>query len=77
MTKVIHYYDKNYHTQTLTGSRSIHDFAPISVLAPGATASTTLGVDFADTIQPIEFTIMSSLGNNNFIYYKLGLILKF
>ncbi|CAG5059045.1 unnamed protein product [Parnassius apollo] len=48
--------------KTLTGSRAIHEFAAIPSLAPGASASVTMGVDFADSIQPIEFTIMSSLG---------------
>ncbi|KAI5631291.1 AP-3 complex subunit beta-2-like [Phthorimaea operculella] len=48
--------------KTLTGSRAIHDFAPIPVLSPGASANAILGVDFADTIQPIEFTVISSLG---------------
>ncbi|XP_069360315.1 AP-3 complex subunit beta-2 [Maniola hyperantus] len=48
--------------KTLTGARSIHEFAPIPRLGPGATASGTLGVDFADSIQPIEFTVISSLG---------------
>ncbi|XP_037292311.1 AP-3 complex subunit beta-2 isoform X2 [Manduca sexta] len=48
--------------KTLTGSRAIHDFSPVPGLAPGASASATLGVDFADSIQPIEFTIISSLG---------------
>ncbi|XP_063627442.1 AP-3 complex subunit beta-2 [Cydia splendana] len=48
--------------KTLTGSRSIHDFASIAGLAPGASASTTLGVDFQDSIQPVEFTVISSLG---------------
>ncbi|XP_013140343.1 PREDICTED: AP-3 complex subunit beta-1 [Papilio polytes] len=51
--------------KTLTGSRAIHEFAAISSLAPGASASGTLGVDFADSIQPIEFTIISSLGEVN------------
>lgn len=50
------------HKKTLSGTRSVHDFAPISSLSPGDSAATTLGVDFADTIQPFEFTIMSSLG---------------
>ncbi|CAH0725113.1 unnamed protein product, partial [Brenthis ino] len=48
--------------KTLTGSRSIHEFAPIPRLAAGSAASRTLGVDFADSIQPIEFTVISSLG---------------
>ncbi|KPJ04474.1 AP-3 complex subunit beta-2 [Papilio xuthus] len=48
--------------KTLTGSRAIHEFASITSLPPGASATTTLGVDFADSIQPIEFTIISSLG---------------
>ncbi|XP_073960458.1 AP-3 complex subunit beta-2-like [Choristoneura fumiferana] len=48
--------------KTLTGSRAIHEFAPVTVLAPGATASTTLGVDFCDSIQPIEFSVLSSVG---------------
>ncbi|XP_045775482.1 AP-3 complex subunit beta-2 isoform X2 [Maniola jurtina] len=48
--------------KTLTGARSIHEFAPIPRLGPGATVSGTLGVDFADSIQPIEFTVISSLG---------------
>ncbi|CAH2049606.1 unnamed protein product, partial [Iphiclides podalirius] len=48
--------------KTLTGSRAIHEFAAIPSLAPGASAGGTLGVDFADSIQPIEFTIISSLG---------------
>uniref|UniRef100_S4NYB0 Beta3 protein n=1 Tax=Pararge aegeria TaxID=116150 RepID=S4NYB0_9NEOP len=48
--------------KTLTGARSIHEFAPIPRLGPGASASGTLGVDFADSIQPIEFTVISSLG---------------
>ncbi|PZC75046.1 hypothetical protein B5X24_HaOG206817 [Helicoverpa armigera] len=50
------------HKKTLTGSRNIHEFAPIPLLSPSATATVTLGVDFADTIQPIEFTIISSIG---------------
>nr|QHN70708.1 ruby [Limenitis arthemis astyanax] len=49
----------------LTGTRALHDFAPIPRLGPGATASGTLGVDFADSIQPIEFTVASSLGEVN------------
>ncbi|XP_023942899.2 AP-3 complex subunit beta-2 [Bicyclus anynana] len=48
--------------KTLTGARAIHEFAPIPRLAPGASAGGTLGVDFADSIQPIEFTVISSLG---------------
>ncbi|KAM3958383.1 LOW QUALITY PROTEIN: adaptor related protein complex 3 subunit ruby [Aphomia sociella] len=48
--------------KTLTGSRAIHEFAPVQLLGPNASANVTLGVDFADTIQPIEFTIASSLG---------------
>ncbi|XP_063539803.1 AP-3 complex subunit beta-2 isoform X1 [Cydia strobilella] len=52
----------NINKKTLTGSRSIHDFASIAGLAPGASASTTLGVDFQDSIQPVEFTVLSSLG---------------
>ncbi|XP_060804461.1 AP-3 complex subunit beta-2 [Amyelois transitella] len=48
--------------KTLTGARAMHDFAAVGALAPGGGASATLGVDFADTIQPIEFTIASSLG---------------
>ncbi|XP_068622405.1 AP-3 complex subunit beta-2 [Battus philenor] len=48
--------------KTLTGARAIHEFATIPILHPGASASGTLGVDFADSIQPIEFTIISSLG---------------
>ncbi|XP_053611304.1 AP-3 complex subunit beta-2 isoform X2 [Plodia interpunctella] len=50
------------HKKTLTGARAMHDFAALSALAPGARAAVTLGVDFADTIQPIDFTIASSLG---------------
>lgn len=50
------------HKKTLTGSRSIHDFSPIQMLVPTGTATVMLGVDFADTIQPIEFTINSSIG---------------
>ncbi|KAL0820861.1 hypothetical protein ABMA28_005530 [Loxostege sticticalis] len=48
--------------KTLTGSRAIHDFSAIPSLAPGAQATTTLGVDFADSIQPVEFTMLSSVG---------------
>ncbi|XP_063829886.1 AP-3 complex subunit beta-2 [Ostrinia nubilalis] len=48
--------------KTLTGSRAIHDFAPIPLLSCGAQATTTMGVDFADSIQPVEFTIVSSVG---------------
>ncbi|XP_049871874.1 AP-3 complex subunit beta-2 isoform X2 [Pectinophora gossypiella] len=48
--------------KTLTGSRSIHEFPPLPTLAPGASAAAMLGVDFADSIQPIEFTVISSLG---------------
>lgn len=48
--------------KTLTGSRSIHEFATIPLLSPHSSNTVTLGVDFADTIQPIEFTIISSLG---------------
>ncbi|CAH0687965.1 unnamed protein product [Spodoptera exigua] len=50
------------HKKTLTGSRSIHDFSPIQLLVPSGSATVTLGVDFADSIQPIEFTINSSIG---------------
>ncbi|CAH2087274.1 unnamed protein product [Euphydryas editha] len=46
----------------LTGSRAIHEFAVIPRLGGGASMTGTLGVDFADSIQPIEFTIISSLG---------------
>ncbi|XP_050349883.1 AP-3 complex subunit beta-2 [Nymphalis io] len=48
--------------KTLTGARAIHEFAVIPRLGGGASVTGTLGVDFADTIQPIEFTIISSLG---------------
>ncbi|XP_075979352.1 adaptor related protein complex 3 subunit ruby [Anticarsia gemmatalis] len=48
--------------KTLTGSRSIHEFSTIPVIAPSGSVTVTLGVDFADSIQPIEFTIISSLG---------------
>ncbi|XP_059056021.1 AP-3 complex subunit beta-2-like [Achroia grisella] len=48
--------------KTLTGSRAIHDFAPVAVLEPVANATVILGIDFADTIQPIEFTMACSLG---------------
>ncbi|CAG9790757.1 unnamed protein product [Diatraea saccharalis] len=50
------------HKKTLTGTRAIHDFAPIQLVAAGGSASAVLGVDFADTIQPIEFTIACSVG---------------
>ncbi|KAJ0175321.1 hypothetical protein K1T71_009462 [Dendrolimus kikuchii] len=48
--------------KTLTGSRSIHEFSTVPLLSPNASVNVTLGVDFADTIQPIEFTVISSLG---------------
>ncbi|KAJ8714354.1 hypothetical protein PYW07_002579 [Mythimna separata] len=50
------------HKKTLTGSRNIHDFTPVPLLSPSASVTVTLGVDFADTIQPIEFTISGSIG---------------
>lgn len=58
--------NENNLLQTLTGSRNIHEFNPIQVIPPASTFTVTLGVDFADTIQPIEFTVISSLGN---LYY--------
>nr|XP_026498160.1 AP-3 complex subunit beta-2 isoform X2 [Vanessa tameamea] len=51
--------------KTLTGARAVHEFAAIPRLGGGASVTGTLGVDFADTIQPVEFTVMSSLGEVN------------
>ncbi|XP_050664733.1 AP-3 complex subunit beta-2 isoform X2 [Leptidea sinapis] len=48
--------------KTLTGSRSIVEFPPVAVLGPGATTTVLLGVDFTDSIQPVEFTLLSSIG---------------
>lgn len=48
--------------KTLTGTRNIHEFSPIPVLSPSGSVTATLGVEFADSIQPIEFTIISSSG---------------
>ncbi|KAJ8718284.1 hypothetical protein PYW08_002521 [Mythimna loreyi] len=50
------------HKKTLTGSRNMHDFSPVPLLAASSATTVTLGVDFADTIQPIEFTISGSIG---------------
>lgn len=46
----------------LSGSRSVHEFSPIPSLGPGASATVTLGIDFADSIQPVELAVSSSLG---------------
>ncbi|VVC91252.1 unnamed protein product [Leptidea sinapis] len=48
--------------KTLTGSRSIVEFPPVAVLGPGAATTVLLGVDFTDSIQPVEFTLLSSIG---------------
>ncbi|KAG7300111.1 hypothetical protein JYU34_015651 [Plutella xylostella] len=48
--------------RSLGASRMMHEFLPISTLEPGATIPVTIGLDFADSIQPIEFVIACSLG---------------
>jgi hypothetical protein len=48
--------------QTLTGSRALQAWAPVSSLGAGASATALLGVDFADSIHPIDFSIACSAG---------------
>ncbi|XP_065345192.1 AP-3 complex subunit beta-2 [Cloeon dipterum] len=40
-----------------SGGVSIHDFAPIPSLSPGSSLMGTIGVDFADSTQPVNFEI--------------------
>ncbi|XP_059480112.1 AP-3 complex subunit beta-2 isoform X2 [Neocloeon triangulifer] len=41
-----------------SGDISIHEFAAISALLPGSSIMGTLGVDFADSTQPVNFEIL-------------------
>ncbi|XP_039270685.2 AP-3 complex subunit beta-1-like [Styela clava] len=41
----------------LQGGLQVHDFDQIDVLAPGASLSSTMGVDFCDTTQPLIFDL--------------------
>ncbi|XP_045512570.1 AP-3 complex subunit beta-2 [Pieris brassicae] len=59
--------DIRINKKIISGSRSIHEFPAIPSLGPGASTNTLLGVDFADSIQPVEFTIASSLGEMNIV----------
>ncbi|XP_041980653.1 AP-3 complex subunit beta-2 [Aricia agestis] len=47
--------------KSVSGARTLHGWEAVA-LAPGASADVTLGIDFADSIQPVTFTIASSLG---------------
>lgn len=44
--------------QNLGAGVSLHDFAPISSLGVGCSVIGTLGVDFADSTQPVNFDIV-------------------
>ncbi|XP_061379412.1 AP-3 complex subunit beta-2 isoform X1 [Danaus plexippus] len=44
-------------------SRSIQEFPVIPRLAPGCSTTVLLGIDFADTIHPMDFTLASSNGS--------------
>ena len=42
----------------------MHEFAPISLLAPGGTVCSTLGVDFRDSTHAARFEIGASGGRS-------------
>ncbi|XP_037079170.1 AP-3 complex subunit beta-2-like [Pollicipes pollicipes] len=44
--------------KTLAPGLALHEFAPIAVLAPGGTVSSTLGVDFHDSTHPAKFDVL-------------------
>ena len=45
--------------QTLAAGLALHEFAPIALLAPGGTVSSTLGVDFHDSTHAARLDIVT------------------
>ncbi|XP_043235476.1 AP-3 complex subunit beta-2-like isoform X1 [Amphibalanus amphitrite] len=45
--------------KTLTAGLTLHEFAPVSLLAPGGTVGSTLGVDFRDSTHAARFDIVT------------------
>ncbi|KAF0294122.1 AP-3 complex subunit beta-1 [Amphibalanus amphitrite] len=48
--------------KTLTAGLTLHEFAPVSLLAPGGTVGSTLGVDFRDSTHAARFDIVTGGG---------------
>ena len=48
--------------QTLAAGLQLHEFAPVSLLAPGGTVCCTLGVDFRDSTHAARFELVTSGG---------------
>lgn len=43
----------------------MHEFAPVSIIAPGTSLSGTVGIDWNDTTQPASFDIVWSVAGDN------------